>query len=62
LHDGPLEEGAFDEATLLAFLGDHLARYKLPKEVRLVGELPRTAYGKVQKGKLVEVYQREVTG
>ncbi|HMB51976.1 MAG TPA: AMP-binding protein [Thermoanaerobaculia bacterium] len=58
----PLDERTVDEAALLAFLGDHLARYKLPKEVRLVGELPRTAYGKVQKGKLVEVYQREVTG
>ncbi len=38
--------------ALLSFAGGRLARYKLPKEVVFVEELPRTAYGKVVKGEL----------
>jgi len=34
---------------LLAWLGSRLARYKLPREIQLESELPRTASGKVQK-------------
>lgn len=34
---------------LAAACGPHLARYKLPKDVRLVDALPRTASGKVKK-------------
>ena len=39
----------FDSAELLAWAGERLARYKLPREVVIVAELPRTASGKVQK-------------
>ena len=39
----------FDAAELLAWAGQRLARYKLPREVVVVAELPRTASGKVQK-------------
>ena len=31
-------------------------KFKLPKEVVLVGELPRTAYGKVVRGELKARY------
>jgi fatty-acyl-CoA synthase len=39
----------FDSAELLAWASERLARYKLPREVVIVAELPRTASGKVQK-------------
>ncbi|HKC49300.1 MAG TPA: AMP-binding protein [Myxococcota bacterium] len=39
----------FDSAELLAWAGERLARYKLPREIVVVAELPRTASGKVQK-------------
>jgi len=44
------------KAELLAFAESRLARYKLPKEVVFVGDLPRTAYGKVVKGELRDAY------
>ncbi|MEM8932814.1 MAG: AMP-binding protein, partial [Acidobacteriota bacterium] len=55
----PLTAGSAESASLLDFLGERLSRYKLPKEVVLVGELPRTAYGKVVKGRLRDLYLRE---
>ncbi len=45
---------AFDEREFLAFAEDQLARYKLPKAVWVVGELPRNAAGKVLKRLLRE--------
>lgn len=45
-----LRDGAeLDVETLRDFCGDRLARYKLPRELRLVGELPLNASGKVAK-------------
>jgi len=44
---------------LAAFVGERLARYKIPKDFRIVDELPRTPYGKVVKGELVEAWKRE---
>jgi len=41
------------------FVGDRLARYKIPKEFRVVDVLPRTPYGKVVKGELVEQWEKE---
>jgi fatty-acyl-CoA synthase len=41
------------------FVGDRLARYKIPREFRVVDVLPRTAYGKVVKGELVEQWKNE---
>jgi len=39
-----------------------LPRYKRPKWVRTVAELPRTATGKVQRYKLREILERELAG
>ena len=39
---------------LASFVGSRLARYKVPKAFIVTDELPRTAYGKVVKGDLVE--------
>jgi fatty-acyl-CoA synthase len=43
----------FDARELLAWASERLARYKLPRDVVVVAELPRTASGKIQKHALV---------
>ena len=52
----PLAAGSAEPGSLLDFLGGRLARFKLPKEIVEVEELPRTAYGKVVKGELRKRY------
>ena len=47
---------ALDHATLRDFCIEHLGRYKTPKLVRFVTELPRGPSGKVQRLKLVDLY------
>ena len=52
------EEG--DEPTLeeiQAYCGEHLARFKVPKHLAVMEELPRTATGKVLKRELRKQYQ-----
>jgi fatty-acyl-CoA synthase len=52
-----LKPGAqLDEAALLAFCREHLARFKVPKRI-VFGEVPRTSTGKVQKFLLRERMQ-----
>ena len=46
-----------DPGELVAFLSSRLARYKVPKTVDVVDELPRTASGKVQKNVLRQQYR-----
>lgn len=48
----PRDADAFDEAEFLDFGRGHLARYKLPKAVWVVDEIPRNAAGKVLKNEL----------
>ena len=43
-----------DEQAILAALGDRLAKYKQPKRVFVIDELPRNTMGKVQKNVLRE--------
>jgi len=53
------EKGAsLAEADVLAALSDRLAKFKQPKRVFFVDELPRNAMGKVQKNVLRETYAR----
>ena len=53
-----LEKGAtLGEAEVVAALEKRLARYKAPKRVIFVEELPRNAMGKVQKAALREAYK-----
>ena len=49
---------AVAEADVLAALHDRLAKFKQPKRVFFVDELPRNAMGKVQKNVLREIYAR----
>ena len=48
---------ALDDKSVLAALEPRLARYKLPKRVIVVDELPRNTMGKVQKNVLRETYK-----
>ena len=43
-------------ADVLAFAGERLARYKLPKQVIIADHLPKTAAGKLDKQALVRVH------
>ena len=40
---------------VLAYLGDRLARYKLPKRCSVVSALPRTGSGKIMKSRLRDI-------
>ncbi|KQX43228.1 MULTISPECIES: malonyl-CoA synthase [Ensifer] len=46
-----------DEAAILGAIGDRLAKFKLPKKVLFVNELPRNTMGKVQKNVLREQFK-----
>jgi fatty-acyl-CoA synthase len=45
-----------DEEELQRFCGQHLARYKIPKQVVFARELPYSSYGKVIKADLRKRY------
>jgi malonyl-CoA/methylmalonyl-CoA synthetase len=51
------KDKALDEAGVLAALDGRLAKFKLPKRVMFVDDLPRNAMGKVQKNVLREAYK-----
>ncbi|MCZ6604210.1 MAG: AMP-binding protein [Alphaproteobacteria bacterium] len=53
------EGGAVNEAAVMAALSGRLARYKRPKAIRFVGDLPRNAMGKVQKNLLRDDFAAE---
>ena len=48
----PRKDTPRDEAALRDWASGRLARFKVPREVRFVGELPRTASGKLQRHRL----------
>ena len=52
-----LADGAeLDDSALAEHAGNFIARYKLPKRVVFVDELPRNTMGKVQKAMLRSLY------
>jgi len=53
----PEPGAALDPAAILAALADRLARFKLPRRVIMVEELPRNTMGKVQKAALRERFR-----
>jgi malonyl-CoA/methylmalonyl-CoA synthetase len=53
----PTRPGATDEALIIGALQDRLARFKQPKRVLVVDELPRNSMGKVQKSLLRDRYR-----
>jgi fatty-acyl-CoA synthase len=51
-----LRQGAtVDAAALIRHVGEQLARFKIPREVEFVDDLPRNALGKVQHFRLKEM-------
>ena len=53
---------SLDERAILDALRDRLARYKQPKQIIFVDDLPRNTMGKVQKNILRERYRNLYTG
>jgi fatty-acyl-CoA synthase len=49
------EDADLDEDTVKHYVRDHLARYKVPREVVFLDELPRNPTGKVLKRELREM-------
>ncbi|UWS00041.1 malonate--CoA ligase [Phaeobacter inhibens] len=56
----PTEEGT-DAASIQAALSEHLAKFKQPKHIALMDELPRNTMGKVQKKALRETFAQLFT-
>jgi acyl-coenzyme A synthetase/AMP-(fatty) acid ligase len=50
-----------DAAALLEYAGQHLARYKLPREIRVVTSLPRTANGKLLRRELANLMRQDMS-
>jgi acyl-CoA synthetase (AMP-forming)/AMP-acid ligase II len=48
------ERGDLDLAQLRDFCSQHLATFKIPRDIRVVDELPRNAMGRVVKASLRE--------
>ena len=46
---------AFDEMSIRTFCRDHLAQYKVPREIIAVKQLPRSPTGKILRRKLAEL-------
>jgi fatty-acyl-CoA synthase len=46
---------------VIDFLGDKIARFKIPKYVTFMDELPKAASGQVAKRVLQESYSRELS-
>lgn len=47
---------SISEDQIISILGTELARYKIPKYVRFLENLPRNALGKIMKGQLRDLY------
>jgi long-chain acyl-CoA synthetase len=56
----PRPSAGLSEGALLEYLADRLARYKLPRRIEFVGELPREPNGKVLKRKLRDEWLERV--
>ena len=54
----PAKGSAIDETAIVAHLKSRLAKFKLPKRVLFVNELPRNAMGKVQKAAMRQTHAR----
>jgi malonyl-CoA/methylmalonyl-CoA synthetase len=53
----PLDGAALDPAAIMSAIRDKIARFKQPKKVFILDQLPRNTMGKVQKNELRERYK-----
>jgi long-chain acyl-CoA synthetase len=44
-----------DERELIAFCKERIARYKVPKSIRFVADLPKTPQGKILRRELRKI-------
>lgn len=58
----PRKGATLDAETLLAGIADRLARFKQPRRIVILDELPRNTMGKVQKNVLREAYKEMFAG
>jgi fatty-acyl-CoA synthase len=57
----PHPGGAIDAPEVMRFCEPRLARFKIPRFIRIVDGFPMTASGKIQKFKLRELHEEELT-
>jgi fatty-acyl-CoA synthase len=57
----PQPGATIDAAEVMRFCEDRIARFKVPRYVRVVDAFPMTASGKIQKFKLREMHEAEVS-
>ena len=57
----PHAGASIDAAEVMRFCQERLARFKIPRHVRVVDGFPMTASGKIQKFKLRELHELELT-
>ncbi|MFY9453241.1 MAG: hypothetical protein WBL11_05170, partial [Bacteroidales bacterium] len=55
LHDGIV----LPKQYLMDYLRDNLAKFKLPREIEYISELPKTGSGKVNKAALREMHEKK---
>ncbi|MGO4737023.1 AMP-binding protein [Bosea sp. 2KB_26] len=64
----PVASGALDQTELVNFLAERIAHYMVPRFIRVVDELPKTASGKLQKhvlrseGVTPDTFDRDAAG
>jgi acyl-CoA synthetase (AMP-forming)/AMP-acid ligase II len=51
----PKADAAIEPESVIGFCKERLANYKAPKSVEIVASLPRTALGKIDRGKLAAI-------
>jgi len=49
-------------AAVLAYCKKYLADFKVPKKILYLSEFPKGPNGKIQRGKLVTLYQEQISG
>jgi fatty-acyl-CoA synthase len=57
----PVPGATIDAAEVMRFCADRLARFKIPRHIRIVESFPMTASGKIQKFKLRELHEAELS-
>jgi fatty-acyl-CoA synthase len=57
----PRPGASIDAAGVMQFCQDRLARFKVPRHVRMVEAFPMTASGKIQKFRLREMHEAELS-
>jgi fatty-acyl-CoA synthase len=57
----PAPGASIDAAEVMRYCAERLARFKIPRHIRIVETFPMTASGKIQKFKLREQHEAELS-